>query len=160
MRSNIPSNMDDVIDSRDVIGRIKELETERDDLDDTLTSAIGEEHDTHAEIGTDEREDLITAITNAREALTDWDADNGEELKALQSLADDASGSPDWKYGETLIRDSYFEEYAQQLADDIGAINANASWPNDCIDWERAARQLQMDYTSVDFDGIDYWIRS
>lgn len=24
---------------------------------------------------------------------------------------------------------------------------------------ERAARELQMDYTSVEFDGITYWVR-
>ena len=24
---------------------------------------------------------------------------------------------------------------------------------------EQAARELQMDYTSVSFDGVDYWIR-
>ena len=26
-------------------------------------------------------------------------------------------------------------------------------------DWERATRELQMDYTEVDFDGVTYWIR-
>ena len=28
------------------------------------------------------------------------------------------------------------------------------------IDWAQAAHELQMDYTSVDFDGVTYWIRS
>jgi hypothetical protein len=58
-----------------------------------------------------------------------------------------------------MIRDSYFKEYAQEFAEDIGAINKNASWPNTCIDWDQAARELQMDYTSVNFDGVTYWIR-
>jgi hypothetical protein len=82
-------------------------------------------------------------------------------LKALQALADEASGyAPDWQYGEALIRDSYFTEYAQELAEDIGAVNCDASWPNQYIDWERAADALKADYTSVDFDGVDYWVRS
>lgn len=63
-------------------------------------------------------------------------------------------------HGESLIRDSYFEEYAEQLADDIGAIDRNAKWPVNCIDWEKAARELQYDYTEVDFDGEAYWIRA
>jgi len=28
-----------------------------------------------------------------------------------------------------------------------------------CIDWKAAARDLQVDYTEVDFDGVSYWIR-
>lgn len=27
------------------------------------------------------------------------------------------------------------------------------------IDWERAAEELRMDYTAVDFDGVTYWVR-
>lgn len=27
------------------------------------------------------------------------------------------------------------------------------------VDWERAARELQMDYTPVEFDGVTYWVR-
>jgi len=81
------------------------------------------------------------------------------ELKALQELAEEASGSPDWTHGETLIRDSYFEDYARELADDIGAVDKNAGWPNNCIDWEKAADELKADYMCVDFDGVEYWIR-
>jgi hypothetical protein len=88
------------------------------------------------------------------------DSDDAAELKALRDLRDEAEGSPDWQYGETLIRDSYFQEYAQELAEDIGAVNSDASWPNRCIDWEQAARELQIDYTLVELDGVDYWIRS
>lgn len=36
----------------------------------------------------------------------------------------------------------------------------DASWPNTCIDWDEAARELQYDYFTVEFDGITYWIRS
>jgi len=107
----------------------------------------------------------IETLESEREgatAPTDWDdSENGEELKALKALAGEASGyAEDWAYGEALIRDSYFETYAQDLAEDIGAINKDASWPNDCIDWEKAADQLKQDYTEVDFDGVAYWTRS
>ena len=82
------------------------------------------------------------------------------ELNLLKALQDEAEGyCPDWRYGAGLVRDSYFEEYAQQLAEDIGAIDGDASWPNNCIDWERAARELKFDYTAVDFDGVIYWVR-
>ena len=62
-------------------------------------------------------------------------------------------------YGEVgLIADNYFKEYAQNLAEDIGAILRVGEWPAYCIDWDWAARELQMDYTSVQIDGHDYWI--
>ncbi len=38
-------------------------------------------------------------------------------------------------------------------------IQDGAQWPYTCIDWDEAARQLQMDYASVDYDGVTYWIR-
>lgn len=36
------------------------------------------------------------------------------------------------------------EEYAENLADDIGAIDGDAKWPMMYIDWERAARDLVL----------------
>ena len=88
------------------------------------------------------------------------DEDEVDELTELEGLAQEAEGyAADWQYGEALIRDTYFEDYARELAADIGAINPDAGWPNNCIDWERAARELRMDYTAVDFAGVTYWIR-
>lgn len=137
MTKRTVDNSEDVLDSRDVIERIEELESElegsvADTTAGTVTSADGE--------------------TDLTEEAT--------ELLALKGLADEAEGyCPDWTYGATLIRDSYFKEYAQELADDIGAINRDQTWPNNCIDWDEAARQLKQDYTGVDFAGVTYWVR-
>jgi antirestriction protein len=38
--------------------------------------------------------------------------------------------------------------FAQELADDIGAVDTDIGWPNSCIDWDQAARELFMG---------DYW---
>jgi len=129
------SNSDDVIDSRDVIERIEELRADRPDMPDK---------------------------PEAKDYPTDgsWAEAEEEELNALIALESEAEGyAADWKYGEALIRDSHFEDYARELAEDIGALKDDAQWPATCIDWEEAARQLQQDYTSVEFDGVTYWIR-
>lgn len=42
------------------------------------------------------------------------------------------------------------EEFAQELADSCGLVNEEATWPNNYIDWERAARDLMFDYTESD----------
>jgi hypothetical protein len=79
--------------------------------------------------------------------------DERELLAALEEAESDI-GSCD-----TLIRDSYFKEYAQDLAEDIGAIQPDLSWPYNCIDWDQAADELQSDYTSIDIGGVTYWGR-
>ena len=81
------------------------------------------------------------------------------ELESLLALAEQGESTPDWNYGAQLIRDDYFEDYARQLAEDIGAIDPDAGWPCYHIDWAAAARSLQMDYTPVEFDGVTYWAR-
>ena len=124
-------NTQDILDSRDIIERIVELQ-----------------------------ESAIAAVST-------WEAgtwagveyEGKTELAALKALADEAEGADDWEHGATLIRDSYFEAYARELAEDIGAISDNAEWPVWHIDWGAAAQSLQMDYCEVDFDGVTYWVR-
>lgn len=123
------SSSDDLIDVRDIIARVEELETQRDDEDEEMD---GEE---------------VTELATLRELLSDLAGNGGDE---------DWRG--DW-YPITLIRESHFENYAQELAEDIGAIDRNASWPNTCIDWEAASEALLMDYTSTEFDGVTYYYR-
>jgi len=120
-------NSDDVIDSREVISRIAELED----------NAEAWKNDP-ASVDTDELAELLT----------------------LQKLASECEGYGDWQHGETLIRGSYFKDYAMELAEDIGALPKDATWPNTCIDWDQAARELKYDYMCVDFDGVEYWMRS
>jgi len=84
------------------------------------------------------------------------DPDEAEELTELRTLSDDA-GTSEWCDGITFIRDDTFEDYARELAEDIGAVSDDAAWPCTCIDWEQAARELQSDYSSVSFGGYDYF---
>ena len=102
--------------------------------------------------------DVIEAIDELRGACED--AEEAIEYKALLDLQAEAEGSPDWPHGECLIRRSYFVEYAQQLAEDCGMLKDSNDWPNRCIDWDQAARELEMDYFEVEFDGVEYLIRS
>ncbi len=144
-------NSQDVIDSRDVIARIAELQ----ELHDAVSEAQAALNDM-ANADPTEIEVAEAELANAQEAFDD---DLQSELAALKSLAEEASGyAADWEYGETLIRDSYFTDYARELLEDIGDL------PKDLphyieIDWEATARNICMDYTSVDFDGVTYWIR-
>jgi hypothetical protein len=142
------SNSDDVIDSRDVIARIEELSE--------LREAASEAREAWEAATDDNRDELEDELTQAD---ANFDEDTQAELAALESLAEEAEGyADDWKYGAALIRESYWVEYVQELLEDIGDL------PKDLphyieIDWEKTARNIQVDYTSVDFDGVTYWVR-
>jgi len=117
-------DLDEIIDTRDIIERTEALQAREDDESDPL--------------------------------------DDGErqELADLEAFANEYAGYiPDWQYGETMVRDDYFVTYAQELADDIGAIDKEAAWPVSYIDWDRAADALRMDYTEVELRGVTYWTR-
>lgn len=123
-------NSIDILDSRDVMERIDELEGL-----------------------------LIDKLTDVEESKVEVE-EIRRELDSLKKLQDGASTlSCGWDDGETLIRDSYFEDYAREFASDIGAVSKDFSWPNNHIDWISAAEELKMDFVCVDFDGVDYWIR-
>lgn len=138
------SNTDDVIDSRSVIERIAEL---RQEFADAL----------ELEDGCNDVESLIERASNDD---SHYMHDEAEELRALENLNGEGEArTSEWRYGVALVRDSYFEDYAMQLAEDIGAIPRDASWPANCIDWEQAARELRVDYTAIDFGDETYWMR-
>lgn len=119
-------NMMDVIDSRDIIERIVELE---ELISDELTSV-----------------DILK-----------W-CDECYELKILEEQCKDYV--EDWEYGATLIRYSHFTEYCRELLVDCGEFPKDLPWYiADHIDWEGVARDLSMDYTEVDFNGVTYFVR-
>ena len=151
-------NLEDVLDSRDIEKRICELEGEREALQEEIETAEGALQDAQEENG--DADAAADDLAFAQRALTDWDEDNGDELRALTDLRKECQDvSPDWNYGATLIHESHFTDYAQQLAEDIGAIKHDAKWPNNHIDWDAAADELKEDYSEVDFDGETYYVR-
>jgi len=107
--------------------------------------------------------DILERIEYIDELLTGDDLEIEsitKEFENLRDLVEQCEGCGDFKHGEGLIRDSYFQEYAEELAYDTGAIKHDYSWPLCHIDWEAAADALKQDYVLVDFDGVDYWIRA
>lgn len=134
------------IDLEEITNRVDELREARDDLQTTLDQS-------------DERREYI-------ENLTAWDEQNAEELAELEELLEElrgaGGGDHQWEgewYPRELIDVDSFTEYAEELATECGMVNESASWPNNCIDWKRAARELSQDYSLVSFRGADYYWR-
>jgi hypothetical protein len=128
------NNMQDILDVRDIIARVEEL-----------------------------REEIEAYAVK----MDDWqqNADNVEELDQLESLLSELAGNggdEQWEgvwYPVTLIRDSYFTEYAQEEVEECYApVKAGFPWFIE-IDWEATARNIRTDYSSVEFDGVTFWYR-
>lgn len=166
------SKYDNIIDSRDVIARIV-------DLQDDLEVACDE----HKERLAEERADGIDiddATPPRDEVIDDTDIDldcasfvrgkmatfaaagvSGEaaELVELLDFRDSAEGyTPDWRYGMSLINDGYFKKYAQKYAETENLVSED--WPNTCVDWEQAAEELKMDYTAIEFGDETFWVNA
>lgn len=106
--------------------------------------------------------DIISRFEELRSSLPiSGDLEEFEQLtnilEELKGQGGDEQWQGDW-YPVTLISEVYFVEYAQELCQDIGAI------PDDFpsyieIDWEVTARNIQMDYSEVEIDGMTYYFR-
>jgi hypothetical protein len=124
----------DIIDVRDIIARFEDVESQ------------------------------LEGLSSIEEAITQGLQDEWEEMGVLGTLLEDLAGGGgdeqwrgDW-YPVTLIRESYFVDYVQELLEDCGTI------PKDLphyvhIDWESTARDIRTDYSGAEFHGVTYWYR-
>jgi hypothetical protein len=130
---------DDVIDVRDIIERLEELEALlHEHLQSNDDACIGD----WAEVSPEEHKELSMLV-----AL----------MEEMAGYGGDEHWRGDW-YPLTLIRESYFADYVQEMLEDCGEI------PKDLphyihIDWESTARDVQVDYTPIDVDGATYFYR-
>jgi antirestriction protein len=81
------------------------------------------------DIGRDGLEDLIESL--------------GEEVvEAGLALGIDPSNIEEAYQGQY----SSDEDFARDMAEQLGSVDKKASWPNNCIDWEYASKELMYDY--------------
>lgn len=90
------NNREDILDVRDIIARVEELEDARDE--DRLSDEEVEEGEL----------DTLTAL-----------------LDAMKGYGGDEQWRGDW-YPVTLIRDSHFEEAMDELLEDIGVLKLDS----------------------------------
>jgi len=139
----------DIIDTRDIIARYEELT-------EFVEAASGKDAGDYG--GFD--------IWLDRVGQSNQDITVGlvKELRVLDAILDTLKGKGgdeqwrgDW-YPATLIRDSYFTEYAREMLEDCGLVPRE--FPNYIeIDWDATARNVRGDYTRTDIAGVTYWYR-
>lgn len=166
-------------DSRDLWDRLTELRAAVDchDVDaDWPVQPLDDDADatyrmTCGTCGRSWDDAIITGITPAPSARCPFEPfhmaeEDGDLFVALESFADAVESDTGStledhaRNAEVFIPDREFVTYAQELADDLGLNDVTSHWPQCCIDWERAAKELQQDYTSIDWQGRTWWARA
>ena len=69
------------------------------------------------------------------------------------------NGCREWNHGEQLIRYSYFQQYVEYMLTDDGTVPSDIPWYL-AIDWDTTATNIRVDYSSAEFDGVEYLFRS
>lgn len=85
-----------------------------------------------------------------KELMEEYNIDENQQDACVAYLS--ATGAIDLEDFEEAYQGEFAddEEFAMQLAEDLGEIDKNAHWPYTYIDWERAAHDLMMDYSEQD----------
>jgi len=159
---------DDTIDSRDIIERHEELQEEFDSLVEALEEAESDFRfvNDSDESSLYEYQDAENTISLAQDAIEDFNlSDNREELDLLNKVIAQGEDSPDWHHGETLIHESYFTEYIKNLivdCYDFPSELTDGKWPFNHLnfDFEGAAEEAKVDYSTIEAGGETYYIRS
>ena len=90
------------------------------------------------------------------EEIESWKEYFEDELKEIEEIDDveNELGS-EFEYGVTLVDVDDWEEYVEELLEDIGYIPKDfPSWIE--IDWESTANNVKVDYTEVTYQGNSY----
>jgi len=127
---------------------VRNLEKERDELQDELDYLTADLEEAQADIDDAEGEpsdEELEALDEANDALNAFDHERLKELDDLLSEVDRDS---------TLVDEDGFEDYVRDMLSDQGI--EIPSWIE--IDWEATCKNVAMDYIVVTFDNEDWYV--
>lgn len=131
--------LEDYVDSADFYRACAELHKDEQDPEFMMQDFEGFPRSLYSESGN--LEAIYEYVDFCRDSYLDQDViDAGLELDIpLESIEEAYVGS--------FEND---EDFAYDMAEQCGAIEHDAKWPNNHIDWESAARDLMQDYNEQD----------
>ena len=130
----------DVLDSRDIIDRLEEVTNELDEI---------EEYCDDNDIRYDEHDDYNSIH---------------DEFRELEEVRAECQHIGDWEHGTTLINERYFTDYIKEMVEDCYEVpdhmmTGEWPWSHMEMDWDSAAEEAKMDYSSVDIAGTTFYVR-
>ena len=175
-----------IINSQDINALFSEMESEWENLEEELKDAKSALVDAETRFknyqnehklvkGEDVPDDIwneyddleralevcLDEVTDAETAISEFDKD---ELETFRSVVEEGESiTSEWSYGEQLIHENFFEEYAEELFRDTSCLPREVdlnSWPFSSIDWKRASEELAQDYSTIEVEGETYYVRN
>lgn len=95
--------------------------------------------------------DIIDALEELNCIVEDEDATQSERNEAQENYDEiykefePFMNYADWEHGETLIAETYFIEYTEELLKNCGCVLNGIPWYV-AIDWEQTANNISVDY--------------
>ena len=137
-----------MIDTRDLAEKREELQTD-------LVDSFNDYFDTEIE----DFDELIKYIDDSEdEDVQEWRDDNSddfEHIDEINELEEEISG---FSFGETLIPNDDFTEYCKGMVEDY--LYNVPDFIKYRINWDGVASDLEVDYSSVTYQGESYLVRA
>jgi hypothetical protein len=136
----------------------------RDELADDVIQAFNDFYYDEIEAGEiEELEDIedIDLEDDDYSAFYD-DCQNARDYVLLNDFCEELEKyAPDFRYGETVIREDHFEDYARELSEEITpGLEELPDYIKRNIDWDGVADDIRVDYEEVLYEGEYFLIRS
>lgn len=150
----------DIIDSIEIQKLYDDLIDEQEDLEQAIKDARAdlklarEEYD--PEEGDDGVDEALEALDEAEQELEGFNADHASLMRDIEDAMEQVG--EDWKYGIELIHERYWEDFVQQDMEEMGYISKDAWFIE--VDWKATAKNIAMDYVTVDLGDHTYYARS
>lgn len=143
----------DIIDSRELQELYDDLISEQEDLEQAIKDARVDLKQAQADYDVDE---ALEALDEAEQELEHFNVENSGIMREIEDAMEEIG---EWQYGEVLIHENYWIDYVEDMLNDLGYLNTKDAWFIE-IDWEKTARNVAMDYITVELDGHTYYARN
>ena len=137
-----------MIDTRDLVEKIEELQT-------NLVDSFNEYFET--KIG--DFDELIEHIDNSdNEDVEEWRDDKVYDFEHIDEINELEDEITEFSFGETLIPNDDFTEYCKGMVEDY--LYNVPYFIKYRINWDGVASDLEVDYSSVTYQGESYLVRA
>ena len=139
-----------MIDTRDLVEKREELQT-------NLVDSFNEYFET--EIG--DFDELIEHIDNSdNKDVEGWRDDKVYDFEYIDEINELEDEITNFFYGKALIPNDDFTEYCKDMVENCYNLKDVPDFIKYNINWDGVASDLEVDYSSVTYQGVSYLVRA
>ena len=135
----------------------RDLAEKRDELQTDLVNSFNDYFDTELE----DFGDLISYIDNSdNEDVEEWRDDKVYDFEHINEINELEDETTEFPFGETLIPEDDFTEYCEDMVEICYNLKDVPDFIKYNINWDGVASDLEVDYSSVTYQGVSYLVRA